>query len=112
MTMNTNAPVAPAPQPTNSKPAAPPPAPIKFGLIAVVAVILIIIGLAIGLVPRYLAKRSLAKETVENEVQSVAVISPTPGKSEMGVPLPAEVQAFVEAPIYARANGYLKRWDV
>ena len=30
----------------------------------------------------------------------------------MGVPLPAEVQAFVEAPIYARANGYLKSWNV
>lgn len=110
--MNTNPPVAPAPQPAISKPALPSPAPIKLGLIAVVAVILIVIGLVVGLVPRYLAKRTLARETVENEVQSVAVVSPTPGKSDMGVPLPAEVQAFVEAPIYARANGYLKKWDV
>jgi RND family efflux transporter MFP subunit len=73
---------------------------------------LIVIGLAVGLVPRWLARRALAKETVENAVQTVAVVSPSPGKSDMGVPLPAEVQAFVEAPIYARANGYLKRWDV
>lgn len=76
------------------------------------AAILIVIGLAIGLVPRWLARRALAKETVENAVQSVAVVSPTAGKSEMGVPLPAEVQAFVEATIFARANGYLKKWDV
>jgi len=43
-------------------------------------------------------------------VTSVAVVSPVPGNSNLGVPLPAEVQAFVEAPIYARASGYLKRW--
>jgi len=43
---------------------------------------------------------------------SVNVVSPVPGKSGFGVPLPAEVQAFVEAPIYARASGYLKRWLV
>lgn len=44
--------------------------------------------------------------------QYVSVVSPAPGKSELGVPLPAEVQAFVEAPIFARASGYLKKWDV
>src|SRR5258708_1711267 len=88
------------------------PAPVKLGRFSVIAVILIVIGLAIGLVPRWLARRSLNKETVEIAVQSVAVISPSPGKSDMGVPLPAEVQAFVEAPIFARASGYLKTWDV
>ena len=77
-----------------------------------IAIILIVIGLAIGLVPRWLARRALAKETIENSVQFVAVVSPTPGKSDMGVPLPAEVQAFVEAAISARTSGYLKRWDV
>jgi membrane fusion protein, multidrug efflux system len=85
---------------------------VKLGRIFAVAIILVVIGLAVGLIPRWLAKRSLAKETGENSLPSVAVISPAPGKSEMGVPLPAEVQAFVEAPIYARANGYLKSWNV
>jgi RND family efflux transporter MFP subunit len=110
--MNTNQTLTPAPGPVTSRPAAPPPAPVKLGRFAIIAVILIVIGLAVGLVPRWLSKRTLARETVENAMQTVAVVSPSPGKSDMGVPLPAEVQAFVEAPILARASGYLKTWDV
>ena len=87
-------------------------APVKLGRYALIAAILIVIGLVVGLVPRWHSRQVLAKETAENAVQFVSVVSPTPGKSDMGVPLPAEVQAFVEAPIYARANGYLKRWLV
>lgn len=108
--MNTTPTATPPAQPAAPKPAAPPP--VKLGPIFIVATVLIVIGLAVGFIPRLLAKRSLAKETAENAVQSVAVVSPGPGKTDMGVPLPAEVQAFVEAPIYARANGYLKKWDV
>jgi RND family efflux transporter MFP subunit len=107
--MNMNPTVTPGPAPAASKPTAP---PVKLGRFAIVAAILIVIGLGVGIVPRWFARRALARETVENAVPSVAVVSPSPGKSDMGVPLPAEVQAFVEAPIYARANGYLKRWDV
>ena len=33
-------------------------------------------------------------------------------KPDLGTPLPAEVQAFVEASIHARASGYLKNWFV
>lgn len=106
--MNTPATVTPPP----SAPPQPALPPVKLGPIFAVAVVLIVIGLALGFIPRLLAHRSLVKETAENSVQSVLVVSPEPGKSEMGVPLPAEVQAFVEAPIYARASGYLKKWDV
>ena len=74
--------------------------------------LVILVGLAIGFLPRWFARRALAKETQELAVNWVSVVSPAPGGSDLGVPLPAEVQAFVEAPIYARANGYLKRWLV
>jgi RND family efflux transporter MFP subunit len=40
----------------------------------------------------------------------VNVISPVPGKATAALTLPAEVKAFVEAPIYARANGYVTNW--
>jgi len=78
----------------------------------VLALVIIAIGLAIGFWPRWTTRRILAQETKELAVTSVAVVSPAPGQSNLGVPLPAEVQAFVEAPIYARASGYLKRWLV
>jgi RND family efflux transporter MFP subunit len=85
---------------------------VKLGRIFAIATVLIIIGLVVGLVPRMRARHSLARETVAEAVQSVSVVSPSPGKADLGVPLPAEVQAFVEAPIFARASGYLKKWDV
>ena len=43
-------------------------------------------------------------------VPNVIVVSPQPGKSAGALALPAEVRAWIEAPIYARANGFLKRW--
>ena len=72
----------------------------------------IVIALLAGFLPRLYVHRVLAKETSELAVPTVAVVSPEPGKSELGVPLPAELRAYFEAPIYARANGYLKRWLV
>lgn len=105
-------PTTPPPEPAISNPVSPPATPVKLGRFAFIAAVLVVIGLAIGIVPRWFARRALAKETAEMAVQTVAVVSPEPGKSDLGVPLPAEVQAFVEAPIYARASGYLKTWDV
>ena len=86
--------------------------PVRLTRMLVLALVIIAVGLAIGFWPRWTTRRTLAQETKELSVTSVAVVSPVPGQSNLGVPLPAEVQAFVEAPIYARASGYLKRWLV
>jgi RND family efflux transporter MFP subunit len=88
------------------------PPPVRLMRVLFVAIVIILIGLAVGLIPRWFTRRALAQETQALDVTTVAVVSPTPGQSDLGVPLPAEVQAFVEAPIYARASGYLKRWLV
>ena len=40
------------------------------------------------------------------------MVSPVPGKAAAGLTLPAEAKALVEAPIYARTSGYLKRYLV
>jgi RND family efflux transporter MFP subunit len=42
----------------------------------------------------------------------VDVVSPIAAKADLGTPLPAEVQAFMQASIHARASGYLKNWFV
>jgi RND family efflux transporter MFP subunit len=99
--------------PKNSAGSAPKPAPpVHLMRIFFIAIVIILIGLAVGFIPRWFTRRALAQETQELAVTTVAVVSPTPGQSDFGLPLPAEVQAFVEAPIYARASGYLKRWLV
>ena len=107
--MNT---VDPKPSANDTGPAASATRPVRLRRMLVLTLVILAIGLAIGFGPRWFARRTLATETKELAVTSVAVVSPAPGQSNLGVPLPAEVQAFVEAPIYARASGYLKRWLV
>jgi RND family efflux transporter MFP subunit len=54
--------------------------------------------------------RVLAERTEQMSVPYVSVIHATPisGGSEMV--LPGTLKAYVESPIYARTNGYLKKW--
>jgi RND family efflux transporter MFP subunit len=83
-----------------------------LGRVAQIIVVLVLIGLAIGLVPRYYARRALATEVKSDAVPVVSVVSPSVSKPDFTTPLPAEVQPFVQASIHARASGYLKNWYV
>jgi RND family efflux transporter MFP subunit len=80
--------------------------------IAQIVVALVLIGLLIGFVPRWIARHRLRAETRADSVVTVDVVSPTVSKPDLGTPLPAEVVAFVQASIHARASGYLKNWFV
>jgi RND family efflux transporter MFP subunit len=95
---------------TPPSPSAPPP--VRLRRVAEIILVLVAIGLVIGLVPRWLAHRKLLAETRTDSVTTVTVISPTASKPDLGTPLPAEVQPFVQAAIHARASGYLKNWFV
>lgn len=86
-----------------------PKSPIKLALAAASLVVLITTGVVSGLIPRWRQQTELGAETKELSVPTVTVVSPKPGQSAAGLPLPAEIKPLVEAPIYARANGYLKR---
>ena len=83
--------------------------PVTFRLTATLAAALIVTGLVAGLLPRFLQPSELSAETPKPSVPTVTVVSPKPGQSTSNLPLTAEVKPWVEAPIYARANGYLKR---
>ena len=43
---------------------------------------------------------------------TVAVITPERGAPQQEIVLPGTMQAFTDAPIYARTNGYLRKWYV
>lgn len=73
---------------------------------------LIVIGLIAGLIPRWHQRNTLRAETVELAIPTVDITQPTPGQAAPGLLLPGEVKPFVEAAIYARASGYVKRWLV
>jgi len=54
--------------------------------------------------------RVLAKETEKLAIPAVAVINLTAEPASDELVLPAQLQAYVESPIYSRTNGYLLRW--
>lgn len=100
----------PAELPTNLKPEAKLRRPlIKLSLMAAVIAALIVTGMVAGLLPRFRQHTELGAETRKLSVPTVTVVSPKPGQSTSNLPLSAEVKPRVEAPIYSRANGYLKR---
>jgi RND family efflux transporter MFP subunit len=96
----------------STAPSPPPPPPIPLRRVAEFAAVLIVIGLLVGIVPRWLAHRRLIANTFADSTMTVSVVSPVPAPSNFGTPLPANVQAFIQASIHARASGYLKNWFV
>jgi RND family efflux transporter MFP subunit len=66
--------------------------------------------LVFGIMPRLEARDALKKETQGLNVPPVSVIKPKARDGAQELVLPGSIQAFTEAPIYARTNGYLKRW--
>lgn len=73
--------------------------------------VVIAVGLVVGAVlPRIQARANLRKETDEMAVPTVSVVKPKRAAPASELVLPANVQAFADSPIYARTNGYLRRW--
>ena len=84
----------------------------RLFLLMGVAAVLVVAAVFAGLEPRWRQQAALAAETQELAVPTVTVVSPAPTKAPPGLLLPAETKPWVETAIYARANGYLKRWTV
>ena len=74
----------------------------------------IVLGTVIfsGIRERAHAETSLGASTERAAIATVNVVQPTSGAVSQEVVLPGNTQAFNDTPIYARTNGYLKRWYV
>lgn len=72
-------------------------------------VVLVILG-AFTLFQRRVQYHALAEETETLAIPTVAVIHPDTESGQEDLVLPGTLQAYVESPIYARTNGYLKKW--
>ena len=93
------------------KPASPQPGkPARRWWIAVLAFVIVVAVVISGILPRIHARAALDRETAEMAIPTVSVITPKRGAPTQEVVLPANVQAYIDSPIYARTNGYLKRW--
>ncbi len=76
-----------------------------------VLLLLVAVGLAFwGISTRAKALSVVTRETHELAVPTVSVVRPDKGAPQQEIVLPGTMQAFTDAPIYARTNGYLRKW--
>jgi RND family efflux transporter MFP subunit len=91
-----------------------PDEPVPHKKIRRYALIALIVAIALGIwgeVSRVLARSSLGKDTAESAMPTVVTVKAERSALGEELVLPGAVQAFIEAPIYARTNGYLKSWN-
>jgi RND family efflux transporter MFP subunit len=81
-------------------------------MIAVIALLIVAAVVIAGIVPRLRARAALRTATYENSIPTVNVIRPKMGAPQNEIVLPGNIQAFNDSPIYARTDGYLKKWYV
>ena len=84
----------------------------KYRAVLGVLVAVALLGAVIyfGIRSRVAEAKTLARATEQSAVPIVNVIHPKRGAPTSEIVLPGGAQAFVDAPIYARSNGYLKKW--
>jgi len=78
-------------------------------LLIVVFVVAVILAVA-GVLQRLSARTKLENQTTELAAPDVLAAPPQQGKPTEEVVLPGNIFAYVDSPIYARTNGYLKKW--
>jgi len=92
--------------------AAPPPSAqqripwwIPASAVAVVALVIFF-----GIRSRVNAEANVTQATHEAAIPIVTVVRPVADAPSQEIALPGNTVAFIDAPIFARTNGYLKRW--
>jgi RND family efflux transporter MFP subunit len=79
-------------------------------LVAAVALALVAAVIFSGIHSRAADESRLKQRTEAAAIPTVAVVFPKEGAPTDEIVLPGVTQAFIDAPIYARTNGYLKQW--
>jgi RND family efflux transporter MFP subunit len=102
------------PHPDTEQPTSTPSKPLSPWLLAGLAAAVLVLGTVIfsGIHERAHAETTLGVSTERAAVPTVNVVQPTSGAVSQEIVLPGNTQAFNDTPIYARTNGYLKRWYV
>jgi len=84
--------------------------PLRRWLGVAIAVVVVAVLLVTGILSRVKARTKLKAETVQVALTAVSVVSPKQTAPADEIILPGNVQPFITSPVYARTNGYLKKW--
>jgi RND family efflux transporter MFP subunit len=90
--------------------AASPPVSRRLRVVGGVLALLAIAVVAYGMGSRAAQNSSLHDLTEAQAVPTVAIVAPTRVENQEGLDLPGRLEAYINAPIYARVPGYLKSW--
>ncbi len=96
----------------NEREAPPKVSKITVGVVLVIALIIAALLAVTGILTRKRTQHKLAVDTTAIAIPEVFAIVPKQGAPAQEIVLPGNIQAFRDAPIYARTNGYLKHWYV
>jgi len=84
----------------------------KSWLALVITIVVVAALLGSGIWSRVKARTTLKAETAQVALTPVSVVSPKQTAPTQEIILPGNVQPFITSPIYARTNGYLRKWYV
>ena len=79
-------------------------------LIAVIACLVVAFLIYSGIHARSESETRLKRTTEAAATPTVSTVHPSGGGAASEVVLPANVEAFIDTPIYARTSGYLRHW--
>ena len=79
-------------------------------LIAALVVLAVIGVLGVEITSRVKATTNLSAVTSQMAVPSVSVVLPKQTAPAQEIVLPGNIQPYISSPIYARTDGYLKKW--
>src|SRR5689334_13582196 len=82
----------------------------KALIVTALVLLAMILGGALTVASRVNDRRELAKETEALAIPNVSTVHATVDTPDGELQLPGTVRAFAESPIYARTNGYLRKW--
>jgi RND family efflux transporter MFP subunit len=75
-----------------------------------IAALLLAVVIYEGIHHRAMAASDLGGVTERAAISTVNVVEPQSGAALQEIVLPGTTQAFIDTPIFARTNGYLKKW--
>jgi len=89
-----------------------PARPLRRWVILIVVFAVVAALLLTGIWSRVKARTALQTETLQIARPVVSVVIPKRTKPAEEIILPGNVQPFITSPVYARTNGYLRKWYV
>ena len=96
--------------PGRGQPSAPPGIGRRLRLAAIIAGGVAAVVVAAGLFSRARDASSVKSWTATQAIPAVSLVNPTPASGASSLVLPGALQAFYNAPIYARVPGYVHGW--